>query len=275
MSDSSTSDGTWKPVKVGGQALPDGVVMRTATAWAVARSDGSIEVGDVPPVKLTRVPVLRVITGLVVGLKVGFGRKGRSRSTMTWPFVRGLVITEAVAFGLDIAAGRLHLPRMAAPLIGALMCLVALIVFRMVAPSAQWRFHGAEHKAVTAYEKGCDLADAGAVMTYSRVHPRCGTNLVVWAALAAPLAQRLPMLGQVLAFPLILGTVAELLSWAARHPSSPVSRVLVAPGMALQAGLTTTEPTLDEQRVACRALEACLERHMITEAAPRLVAAEA
>src|SRR3954465_10087890 len=81
----------WKPVRVGGQALPDGVVMRTATAWAVARSDGSIEVGDVPPAKLTRVPVVRVIAGLIVGLRVGFGRKGRTRSTMTWPFVRGLV----------------------------------------------------------------------------------------------------------------------------------------------------------------------------------------
>ena len=62
-------------VKVGGQALPDGVVMRTSHAWAVARADGTVETGAVPQSRLGHIPVLRVLSGVLLGLRVGFGRR--------------------------------------------------------------------------------------------------------------------------------------------------------------------------------------------------------
>ena len=62
----------------------DGVLMRTSHAWAVARADGSVEVGPFPKAHLTKVPVLRVVAGLVPALGMGLraiaagSRKGRA-----------------------------------------------------------------------------------------------------------------------------------------------------------------------------------------------------
>jgi hypothetical protein len=55
--------------------------------------------------------------------------------------------------------------------------------------------------------------------------------------------------------------VAEVVSFAARHPHWLVSRLIVAPGRGIQAGITTMEPTAAQQEIGCRALVACLERH--------------
>ena len=49
---------------------------------------------------------------------------------------------------------------------------------------------------MTAYERGLDLADVDSVLGCPRVHARCGTNLVVWLALWAPLISRLSGLAQ-------------------------------------------------------------------------------
>jgi len=255
--------GSDRPIRVGGQALPDGVVMRTSRAWAVARSDGSVHSGVIAPSRFGRIPVLRVLTGLVVGLRIGFARpKGpRPTGSRTGQFVLSLVATELAVLGLDRVAGLLHAPQYASPVVAGCICLVALVVFRVIAPGPQWSYHGAEHKAVTAYEHGCDLDDVDRVLTYTRLHPRCGTNLVLWVAMAAPFAQKLSLSGELLAYPLLLGAIAELLSLAARHPERMLSRIAVAPGMAMQAAITTTEPTRLEQQVGCRALAACLDRH--------------
>jgi uncharacterized protein YqhQ len=251
-------------VKVGGQALPDGVVMRTARAWAVARADGSVETGVIPPSPFEQIPVLRVLAGVVLGLRVGFRRSrlGRRRAPgVPGRLLLSLLATELVVLGLGATAGHLGMPRWGRPVTGAVICLVALFVFRLFAPSAQWSYHGAEHKAVRAYEAGCDVDDVDAVLTYSRVHPRCGTNLVPWMAVALPLVQRYPGALQLALFPLLLGGVAEIVSLAARHPSSVLSRAIVAPGTLLQAAVTTAEPTWAQQRIGCLALAACLERH--------------
>ena len=54
----------------------------------------------------------------------------------------------------------------------------ALQTLRQGLGKTVWRFHGAEHKAVNAYEAGADPIDIEAVATYSRIHDRCGTNLI-------------------------------------------------------------------------------------------------
>jgi uncharacterized protein YqhQ len=254
-------------VKVGGQALPDGVVMRTQRAWAVARADGSVETGEIPPSPFERIPVLRVLAGVILGLRIGFRRRrssaarGRRRPPTMTRLIVSLLATELAVVALDGAAGRLGLPRWGSPITAAVICVIALFVFRLVAPSAQWSYHGAEHKAVTAYEAGCDVNDVDAVRTYSRLHPRCGTNLVPWVAVGLPLLQRFPGPVQLLLFPLLLGGIAELVSLAARRPSSLLSRAIVAPGTLIQAAVTTAEPTWAQQRIGCLALSACLERH--------------
>src|SRR5207237_770440 len=155
----------------------DGVVMRTSHAWAVARADGTVNTGAVPQSRVGHIPVLRVLSGVVLGLRVGFGRRsrsGRRASSMTGRLLAGLLVTEMAVLALDWGAGRLDLPPWAAPPTAGVICLAALALFRAAAPGPQWGYHGAEHKAVAAYESDCDVADVDAVLGYSRVHPRCG-----------------------------------------------------------------------------------------------------
>jgi uncharacterized protein YqhQ len=249
---------------VGGQALPDGIMMRTERAWAVARADGSVVSGDLAPPLWPKVPVLRVLAGLAQGLWLGLAGPARRRQggqrrshRMLW----ALLGAEMAALALGWLAGRTHPPQWAHPVVEVGLWLGAIAAFRLLAPRVQWRYHGAEHKAVTAYEQGLDLADVDAVLGCPRVHARCGTNLIVWLALCAPVISRLSGLAQVAALPLALAVIAELLAIGARSPDSAAAKVLLAPGAAMQSFVTTREPSASEQAVGCMALTACLARH--------------
>jgi uncharacterized protein YqhQ len=254
-------------VKVGGQALADGVLMRTDRAWAIARADGSIEVGSVRPGRAARMPVLRVVTALggALRLAVGRGLLGRRGGTRArganrrflWVLAVVELVAIAFSFAVDRAAvrGAASVPAMFAP------WLATLVLLRVAAPAALWRYHGAEHKAVSAHEAGVDVDDVDAVLRSPRVHNRCGTNLVfLLMVLAVPVAA-VPAVVQVPAFLLLLGAGAEIVSLAARRPRALASRLLLAGGRALQRWVTTAEPTWAEQQVGCRALAACIAEH--------------
>jgi uncharacterized protein YqhQ len=244
-------------VRVGGQALTDGVLMRSPLAWAVARTDGSVEVGSVTPTRWSRVPVVRVLTSLLPALGLGLkamacGRSGnRSRRT-------GLFVVVALVGTMFLTP---LLPSTPSPVQSAGLALATIAAMRLLAPRSLWRFHGAEHKAVTAYEAGVDVGDTEGALRASRVHPRCGTNLVALLLVPLALLSHLPGVLQVVAALVLLGIAAELLTVSARFPSSPGTKVLLAPGLVLQRYATTSEPTFDEQAVACRALAACVAEH--------------
>jgi uncharacterized protein YqhQ len=265
---------TWQPedspltppkrLKVGGQALPDGVMMRTERAWAIARADGGVVTGELSPPRWPKVPVLRVLASLAQGLGAAVaggvrrrrdGRKPNHR--MLW----ALLGAEASVLSLSWLVSRVHPPRWGHPLIEIGLWGATIAAFRLMSPAVQWRYHGAEHKAVTAYERGIDLADVDSVLGCPRVHDRCGTNLVVWLALCAPLISRLPGVAQWVALPIGLAVIAEVLSMASRAPNSRLAKVALAPGSALQSWVTTREPSPSEQAVGCIALAACLARH--------------
>jgi uncharacterized protein YqhQ len=250
-------------VRVGGQALPDGVLMRTDRVWAIARRDGTVCTGDLPATRCRRVPVLRVLTALGPALLVGLrGGRGRAESRrVPWPLVRGLIVAQIVVVTGDWIAGRARLGEGWAPLVALAGLVLALGAFRVATPGAQWRYHGAEHKAVAAHERGIDLCDVDAVLLCDRVHPRCGTNLIVWLVVGAVWLGHLPLLPQATATVLSIAVIAEVLAFAARYPASWPTRALQAPGALLQWVLTTSEPTVAEQLVGCQALAACLARH--------------
>jgi uncharacterized protein YqhQ len=121
-------------------------------------------------------------------------------------------------------------------------------------------YHGAEHKAINAFEAGVPMEVAN-VKRYSRLHPRCGTSflfivLVVSIVLysimpswdfAIKLAYRIALI------PVIAGVSYELLRLSGRYRDSPVTKVLVAPGLAFQR-LTTKEPTDDMLEVSIKAV---------------------
>lgn len=244
-------------VRVGGQALTDGVLMRSPLAWAVARTDGTVEVGSVTPGRFARVPVVRVLGSLLPALGLGLramarGRSGdRSRRT-------GIAVVAALVGTMFLSP---LLPSTPSPLQSAALALTTIVAMRLLAPRSLWRFHGAEHKAVSAYEAGVDVDDTAGAMAAPRVHPRCGTNLVALLIVPLALLSHLPGVLQLAAALALLGAAAELLTLSARFPSSLATRALLAPGLVLQRLATTSEPAFAEQAVACRALAVCLAEH--------------
>lgn len=246
-------------VKVGGQALVDGVLMRSDRVWAIARADGSVEVGELEPRRFGRVPGLRVLAGIVGGFRLAFARPGRRRTDrrLLWALLGIEVLVVAVGWLLgDVAA----------PVWASMaMSFTTLVALRLATPRSLWRYHGAEHKAVAAHEAGVDLADVQAVLACPRVHNRCGTNLVVVMLLAGALLMGVSPLFQVPAFVALLAVSAEVVSLAAKRPRFVMSRLVLVGGRAVQRWLTTSEPTPAEQAVGCRALAAVLAYETTTD----------
>jgi uncharacterized protein YqhQ len=256
-------------VKVGGQALADGVLMRTDRAWAIARADGSVEVGTVAPAgRLGRVPGLRVLVGVFRALQLVFGRGLRRRR------LDRRLLTVVLGLEAVLVAVGLLLPGLGADAgVWAVIVpwVLTLAALRLATPRALWRYHGAEHKAVAAHEADVPMHDTAAVLRCSRLHDRCGTNLVFLMLLFGLLFADLPGMVQLPAFLGSLAVAAEVVSLAASRPRARVSRLLLAGGRAVQRFVTTAEPTTAEQAVACRALAACVAEHERLSGEVRLV----
>jgi uncharacterized protein YqhQ len=136
-------------------------------------------------------------------------------------------------------------------------------------------YHGAEHKAVNAYEAGAPLTVAG-VRPFTLIHPRCGTSFllvvllisVVIFAFLGNLPFVLRLLSRIVFVPIIAGIGYELLRLSARNYHRAWVRTLVAPTLAMQR-LTTQAPDDSMLEVAILALSRVLAADGITvEAAP-------
>jgi uncharacterized protein YqhQ len=116
-------------------------------------------------------------------------------------------------------------------------------------------YHGAEHKAINAMERG-DSLDVAHVRRASRVHTRCGTgflllvmvvSIFVFAFVGTP-SLLLKVISRVVLVPVVAGISYELMRLGAANYRFRVVRWLLAPGLALQ-GLTTREP--DDSMIEC------------------------
>jgi len=127
-----------------------------------------------------------------------------------------------------------------------------------------FQYHGAEHKTVNCFESGKELT-ARNVLACSRIHPRCGTSLIVFvlglsivlfSVIKSP-TWWVNVVLRVVLIPVIAGISYEIIRFGARHLDSAVMRVIVKPGLLTQA-ITTREPTKEQCEVAIRALRAAL-----------------
>jgi len=123
-----------------------------------------------------------------------------------------------------------------------------------------WGYHGAEHKAITCYEKGLPLT-AENVMKQSKQHPRCGTSFLFivmivsilvfsftgWENIWVRIALRLLLL------PVVVAISFEIIKLAGRYDNI-FTGIISAPGKALQR-LTTHEPDEDMVETAVEALK--------------------
>jgi uncharacterized protein YqhQ len=134
-----------------------------------------------------------------------------------------------------------------------------------------YAYHGAEHMTIHAWEHN-DPLDPEHVAHYSPAHPRCGTafllevvaiSIVLFALLGTP-DLWLRILSRVLLIPVIAGIAYELLRLGGRYPNSPLLKLVIAPGLLLQA-LTTRYPDATQMEVAIASMKELLRRESETE----------
>jgi uncharacterized protein YqhQ len=135
-----------------------------------------------------------------------------------------------------------------------------------------YMYHGAEHMTIHAWEHN-DPLDPAHVGRYPPAHPRCGTafllevvaiSVVLFALLGTPDIW-LRVLSRILLIPVIAGLAYELLRLGGKYPDSWLMKVIVAPGLLLQA-LTTRYPDESQMEVAIASMRELLKREGDTEA---------
>jgi len=125
---------------------------------------------------------------------------------------------------------------------------ILLLFFAAMKCTIIGRYHGAEHKAVSAYEKYGEVTLEGAA-GMSRLHPRCGTNILIYivaVSLVTPFIDWAPW--AVLQFTVI----SEAWFILGR------TRVSIAIGNFIQKYLTTSEPGRKELELAVESLNELL-----------------
>jgi len=134
-----------------------------------------------------------------------------------------------------------------------------------------YAYHGAEHMTIHAWEHN-DPLDPEHVAHYSPAHPRCGTafllevvaiSIVLFALLGTP-DLWLRILSRVLLIPVIAGIAYELLRLGGKYPNSPLLKLVIAPGLLLQA-LTTRYPDATQMEVAIASMKELLRRENETD----------
>jgi uncharacterized protein YqhQ len=198
-------------LRVGGQAVIEGVMMRSPNSMAVAvrRPNGEIVVKrerlDFFSEKkfFSKLPLVRgvinLLSALVLGMKALNFSANQSleeeQEVSSWTM--GLTFTFALCFGIFLFfLVPLFLTkwlRFTIPMVstsGILFNLVDGMIRLMIFLAYLWaisffkevrrifEYHGAEHKSIFAFESG-ELLVADRVRDFSYLHPRCGTSFLL------------------------------------------------------------------------------------------------
>jgi len=291
----------------GGQAVIEGVMIRGKKSMAIAvrRPDKGITVASQPLSPLytgrwRRLPFLRGIIVLIETMVLGIralmfsanvvAGEGEEipRGVMWGTVIFALVFVVALFFLTPLFASRLFEPYLS-PLLaniaeGVLRLAIFLAYLLLISLTRDIRrvfaYHGAEHKAINAYEAGIPL-EVAAIQKYSTVHTRCGTGfllivLVVAVFLFSLLGRPslwLMVTSRVVLIPALAAISYELMRLSARYAHRPGVRAMLAPGLALQS-LTTRQPSPDQLEVALAALKRSLEEDGAAESPQATSSAE-
>ncbi len=132
-----------------------------------------------------------------------------------------------------------------------------------------FRYHGAEHKTVNAYEAGSDLSIED-VLRYPTFHPRCGTSFIFFLIIVTiilftilhlyipALSSTWPrILSRVILLPFVAGLAYECIRITGRYPNSWFSQLVIWPGKLFQR-MTSREPSPDMVEVAIYAFKGAM-----------------
>ncbi|MCI0850037.1 MAG: DUF1385 domain-containing protein [Chloroflexi bacterium] len=281
------------PTTLGGQAVIEGVMIRgpRGTAVCVRKPDGEIAVRtelNESGGRLSAVPVLRGIAALGETLTQGMRALVWSGQIAAGeepeePSRSQVLLTTAMSLGAmsalfilapALAARRLErrprFQRLSAAIEGGLRVGTLIGYLRTIGrlPQAKrlFGYHGAEHRAIQAYEAGEPLETAS-LHHFPNAHVRCGTSFLltttimssaVYAALGPqPLGRRI--LSRLILTPVIAGLSYEAIRLGAAS-SGRFWQLIFRPNLALQS-LTTRDPDEGQMEVALAAVRAALDLH--------------
>ncbi|MBB4825700.1 uncharacterized protein YqhQ [Sporosarcina luteola] len=128
-----------------------------------------------------------------------------------------------------------------------------------------FKYHGAEHKVINAYENGLPLTVQN-VQAQSRLHYRCGSSFLLFTVIVGMFIYFLVptdpfwlrIVNRILLIPVVLGVSFEVLQFTNSLRNIPVLKYLGYPGLWLQL-LTTKEPDDDQVEVAIASFNRLLE----------------
>jgi uncharacterized protein YqhQ len=204
---------------IGGQAVLEGVMMRSPSSWAVAvrKPDGAIAQVvngiDSPMARrwIWRLPVVRGVIALGESLAIGFRalaisanyaaqQEGQDEEEVKTELSRGqLIFAFAIAIGFAVMLFKvtpalitdwlpIHTTGWFVIVEGGIRVTLFVLYLALISllPDLRrvFQYHAAEHKAINAYEAGDELTPER-VQRYSQIHVRCGTAFLLWVMVIA------------------------------------------------------------------------------------------
>jgi uncharacterized protein YqhQ len=206
-------------MSVGGQAVLEGVMMRTPSSWSVSvrKPDGELESVSTPIRSVAarrrwlRLPVIRGMVALGESLVIGFRalaisasyaaeEEGEDGEPVSAELTRGqLIFAFAIAIGFTLVVFKVS-PALLTNLLPIestgwfvvveglvrVTLLIGYLALIGLIPDLRrvFQYHAAEHKAINAYEDGAELTPE-VVQGYSQIHLRCGTAFLLWVMVIA------------------------------------------------------------------------------------------
>jgi uncharacterized protein YqhQ len=278
----------------GGQAVIEGVMIRgqKTVVTAVRRHDGemAVDIQLLPSLftgKMRKIPVVRGVIALIEAMVLGIKtllysanmsvekEEEKVSGGVVWASMAGsLAFAVALFFIAPLFLARLLDPYIQSSIVfhlieGFIRLGFFIAYLKSLALVSDIRrvfaYHGAEHKAVNAYEGGVSL-EVEAIRQYSTAHVRCGTSflfavliiaIVIFAIIGRP-SVWVMIVSRIALVPLIAALGYEATHFGARHLKSKLVRAFLAPGLWLQR-LTTREPDDNQLEVALSALKKVVE----------------
>lgn len=287
-------------LRVGGQSVVNGVMMRSENFYSIALRNQSKEIdvelfhvkSIIKKYPIAKVPLIRGAVVLIENLILGFralmysvDKTGGEEVEISWlqmtiSIILAVALTIGLFFTLPTFLGKfiyqsipnIFLYNLVEGLI-RLTILISYIIFTSFLKDIKtlYEYHGAEHKVIHAYEAGDELT-ASKVSKYSTLHMRCGTaflmivvviSIIIFSLLGRQsLIQRI--IYRIILVPLIMGISYEFIRLSGKFPESLILKIVSFPGLLLQR-ITTRIPSEEQLEVAIVALEKVINREIKKE----------
>ena len=280
--------------RYGGQAVIEGIMIRgqNNVAIAVRAPSGNIvtrvkKINTLFTGKLRSIPIIRGVIALAETLSLGMEALNYSsqvandeEDTPPGKFSSAIMIliSLSIAIGLffilplvvskpfEGLLGSDVVSNVAEGIIRLAVFLIYVTVISLMPDIRRvYMYHGAEHMAVHAQEKG-DPLTIQEIRKYPTAHPRCGTafllTIMVIAIIVFTLIPREPLWlvvgSRIVLIPLIASLSYEFIRFNSKYETNKFVSKMSVPSLLLQS-LTTKIPDDDQIEVAINAMESAID----------------